>query len=321
MKFNKYILTLITALIILALVSGCTKKQSDKHDLTENGTADIALETTVQNDTDLSRLQKTILENNESVGIAYIGYVGYEANEQDVYNFVNGSQYANKYDFLHNSPLVNAGGAELYAVVIADTEYLASVYRADITDNGEYSVNTDDALYDYSGKGIDYFLLRCNESEIHSNVSLYFKKGNDSFSIFPMLSGMDGHLVAEKFYDFSIYMDYGDNSEAEDRNVEIAREILLESQEVQYYINVGMSVQYTGQINEIEGRPCLIFVLGTNRDDQFVRERYYGVCDNLIYFYDTLNDKWEVLGKGYVFSNISIKLLTGSYAAASGGVF
>ncbi len=298
MKFNKYILTLITALIILALVSGCTKKQSDKHDLTENGTADIALETTVQNDTDLSRLQKTILENNESVGIAYIGYVGYEANEQDVYNFVNGSQYANKYDFLHNSPLVNAGGAELYAVVIADTEYLASVYRADITDNGEYSVNTDDALYDYSGKGIDYFLLRCNESEIHSNVSLYFKKGNDSFSIFPMLSGMDGHLAAGRFYDFSIYNDYVGSGEPEDKDVKIATELLLESEEVQYYINMGMSVQYTGQINEIEGRPCLIFVLGTNRDDQFVRERYYGVCDNLIYFYDALNDTWEVLGKG-----------------------
>ena len=298
MKFNKYILTLITALIILALVSGCTKKQSDKHDLTENGTADIALETTVQNDTDLSRLQKTILENKESVGIAYIGYVGYEANEQDVYRFVNNSQYADKYDFLYNSPLVNAGGAELYAVVIADTEYPASVYRADITDNGEYSVNTDDALYDYSGKGIDYFLLRCNESEIHSNVSLYFKKGNDSFSIFPMLSGMDGHLAAGRFYDFSIYNDYVGSVEPEDKDVKIATEILLESEEVQYYINMGMSVQYTGQINEIEGRPCLIFVLGTNRDDQFVRERYYGVCDNLIYFYDTLNDTWEVLGKG-----------------------
>ena len=298
MKINKYILTLITALIILAPVSGCTQKQSDKHDLTEKGTADITLETTVQNDTDLSRLQKTILENNESVGIAYIGYVGYEANEQDVYRFVNNSQYADKYDFLYNSPLVNAGGAELYAVVIADTEYLASVYRADITDNGEYSVNTDDALYDYSGKGIDYFLLRCNESEIHSNVSLYFKKGNDSFLIFPMLSGMDGHLAAGRFYDFSIYTDYVGSGEPEDKDVKIATEILLESEEVQYYINMGMSVQYTGQINEIEGRPCLIFVLGTNRDDQFVRERYYGVCDNLIYFYDALNDTWEVLGKG-----------------------
>ena len=298
MKLSKYILTLLIVLAVIAAFSGCEAKPSDDSNLTENKTTDVSHLTTVQNDTDLSRLQKTILDNNESVGIAYIGYVGYEANEQEVYSFLDNSQYADKYDFLCESPLVNAGGAELYAVVIADVKYSASVYRAEITDNGEYSVKTDDALYNYSGNGIDYFLLRCNESEIHSNVSLYFKKGNDSFSVFPMLSGMDGHLVAEKFYDFSVYTDYVNNSEPEDRNVEIAREILSESQEVQYYINKGMSVQYTGQIREIDGRPCWIFVLGTDRDDQFVRERYYGVCDNLIYFYDTLNDKWEVLGRG-----------------------
>ena len=298
MKLNKYIITLLMALIMLASVSGCGTKPTDNPDLTENRTTDSSSETTVQNDTDLSKLQKTILDNKEAVGIAYIGYVGYEADEKEVLDFLKNSQYAEKYDFLCESPLVNAGGAELYAVVIADTEYSASVYRAEITDNGEYSVKTENALYNYSGNGIDYFLLRCNESEIHSNVSLYFKKGNDSFSVFPMLSGMDGRLVAEKFYDVSVYTDYGDNSETEDRNVEIAREILSESQEVQYYINLGMSVQYTGQISEIDGRPCWIFALGTNRDDQFVREHYYGVCDNLIYFYDTLNDKWEVLGKG-----------------------
>lgn len=298
MKLNKYIITLLIALIMLASASGCRAKPTDNPDLTENQTTDSSPVTTVQNDTDLSKLQKTILDNKKVVGIAYIGYVGHEANEKEVLNFVKNSQYADKYDFLCESPLVNAGGAELYAVVIADVKYSASVYRAEITDNGEYSVKTDDALYNYSGNGIDYFLLRCNESEIHSNVSLYFKKGNDSFSVFPMLSGMDGHLVAEKFYDFSVYTDYVNNSEPEDRNVEIAREILSESQEVQYYINKGMSVQYTGQIREIDGRPCWIFVLGTDRDDQFVRERYYGVCDNLIYFYDTLNDKWEVLGRG-----------------------
>ena len=298
MKINKYIVTLLIALIMLASASGCRAKPTDNPDLTENQTTDSSPATTVQNDTDLSKLQKTILDNKEVVGIAYIGYVGHEANEKEVLNFVKNSQYADKYDFLCESPLVNAGGAELYAVVIADVKYSASVYRAEITDNGEYSVKTDDALYNYSGNGIDYFLLRCNESEIHSNVSLYFKKGNNSFSVFPMLSGMDGHLVAEKFYDFSVYTDYVNNSEPEDRNVEIAREILSESQEVQYYINIGMSVQYTGEIREIDGRPCWIFALGTDRDDQFVRERYYGVCDNLIYFYDTLNDKWEVLGRG-----------------------
>lgn len=298
MKINKYIITLLIALIMLASASGCRAKPTDNPDLTENQTTGTSPATTVQNDTDLSKLQKTILDNKEAVGIAYIGYVGHEANEKEVLNFVKNSQYADKYDFLCESPLVNAGGAELYAVVIADVKYSASVYRAEITDNGEYSVKTDDALYNYSGNGIDYFLLRCNESEIHSNVSLYFKKGNDSFSVFPMLSGMDGHLVAEKFYDFSVYTYYVNNSEPEDRNVEIAREILSESQEVQYYINIGMSVQYTGEIREIDGRPCWIFALGTDRDDQFVRERYYGVCDNLIYFYDTLNDKWEVLGRG-----------------------
>ena len=298
MKINKYIITVLIALIMLASASGCRAKPTDNPDLTENQTTVSSPATTVQNDTDLSKLQKTILDNKKVVGIAYIGYVGHEANEKEVLNFVKNSQYADKYDFLCESPLVNAGGAELYAVVIADVKYSASVYRAEITDNGEYSVKTDDALYNYSGNGIDYFLLRCNESEIHSNVSLYFKKENDSFSVFPMLSGMDGHLVAEKFYDFSVYTDYVNNSEPEDRNVEIAREILSESQEVQYYINKGMSVQYTGQIRKIDGRPCWIFVLGTDRDDQFVRERYYGVCDNLIYFYDTLNDKWEVLGRG-----------------------
>lgn len=298
MKINKCIITLLIALIMLASASGCRAKPTDNPDLTESQTTGTSPATTVQKDTDLSKLQKTILDNKEAVGIAYIGYVGHEANEKEVLNFVKNSQYADKYDFLCESPLVNAGGAELYAVVIADVKYSASVYRAEITDNGEYSVKTDDALYNYSGNGIDYFLLRCNESEIHSNVSLYFKKGNDSFSVFPMLSGMDGHLVAEKFYDFSVYTDYVNNSEPEDRNVEIAREILSESQEVQYYINKGMSVQYTGQIREIDGRPCWIFALGTDRDDQFVRERYYGVCDNLIYFYDTLNDKWEVLGRG-----------------------
>ncbi len=298
MKINKYIITLLIALIMLASASGCRAKPTDNSDLTESQTTGTSPATTVQKDTDLSKLQKTILDNKEAVGIAYIGYVGHEANEKEVLNFVKNSQYADKYDFLCESPLVNAGGAELYAVVIADVKYSAYVYRAEITDNGEYSVKTDDALYNYSGNGIDYFLLRCNESEIHSNVSLYFKKGNDSFSVFPMLSGMDGHLVAEKFYDFSVYTDYVNNSEPEDRNVEIAREILSESQEVQYYINKGMSVQYTGEIREIDGRPCWIFALGTDRDDQFVRERYYGVCDNLIYFYDTLNDKWEVLGRG-----------------------
>ena len=51
-----------------------------------------------------------------------------------------------------------------------------------------------------------------------------------------------------------------------------------------------MSVQYTGETEVIEGKPCTVFALGTDRDDQFVRERYYAVCDNLVYSYDAEGD-------------------------------
>ena len=59
---------------------------------------------------------------------------------------------------------------------------------------------------------------------------------------------------------------------------------------VQDCINSGMSVQYTGETEVIGGKPCMVFALGTDRDDQFVCERYYAVCDNLVYSYDAEGD-------------------------------
>lgn len=84
-----------------------------------------------------------------------------------------------------------------------------------------------------------------------------------------MLSGAMGQKDTVDCYDFSIY------------GGEIG---------VQDYINSGMSVQYTGETEIIEGKPCMVFALGTDRDDQFVRERYYAVCDNLVYSYDAEGD-------------------------------
>lgn len=87
-------------------------------------------------------------------------------------------------------------------------------------------------------------------------------------------------------YDFSIY---GGEGGVQD-DVSIAYGVLLEYDEMQDYINSGMSVQYTGETEVIEGKPCMVFALGTDRDDQFVRERYYAVCDNLVYSYDAEGD-------------------------------
>lgn len=101
-----------------------------------------------------------------------------------------------------------------------------------------------------------------------------------------MLSGATGQIDTVDCYDFSIY---GGGGGVQD-DVSIAYGVLLEYDEVQDYINSGMSVQYTGETEVIEGKPCMVFALGTDRDDQFARERYYAVCDNLVYSYDAEGD-------------------------------
>ena len=40
----------------------------------------------------------------------------------------------------------------------------------------------------------------------------------------------------------------------------------------------------------------LLFALGTDHGDQFVREQLYGVCDNLIYIHDAESTEWSPVG-------------------------
>ena len=83
----------------------------------------------------------------------------------------------------------------------------------------------------------------------------------------------------------------------DESSVQIATEILLEADEVKKAVESGMKIIYTGDTQMIEGRSCLLFALGTDREDQFVMKRYYGVRDNLIYVYDSVSDTWTALGK------------------------
>ena len=117
--------------------------------------------------------------------------------------------------------------------------------------------------------------------------------GGGAIDFRPSLSMENGHLQETAgVYDFSIYEETPD-----ERSVQIATEILSEADEVKLALESGMKIMYTGDTQMIEGRTCLLFVLGTDSEGQFVRERYYGVCDNLIYVYDAVSDTWAVLGR------------------------
>ena len=81
-------------------------------------------------------------------------------------------------------------------------------------------------------------------------------------------------------------------------NIKIAREQLSETDEVSYYLGLGMSLWYTGTDEYIEGRNCPVFVLGTDHEDHFTKEHYYAVGDNVVYYYDPSGDAWLLLGAG-----------------------
>ena len=239
----------------------------------------------------LEALQQKINYRSKGAGVAFIGYVDSESSEVDLRAYYASSETGKAYPDLVHAPLYMAEGQELYAIVPPCAAGSITVYASAMNENGQYADDREHPLH--SGNLGEPLLLRCNLSEIYSNVLISATDGGGAILYRPSVSLENGHLATEQsVYDFSIYEETPD-----ERSVQIATEILSEADEVKLALENGMKIMYTGDVQMIEGRTCLLFALGTDREDQFVRERYYGVCDNLIYVYDAVSDTWAVLGR------------------------
>lgn len=88
-----------------------------------------------------------------------------------------------------------------------------------------------------------------------------------------------------------------ENSSANEneKDIEIAYGVLAENKEIKSLLESGMVIAYAGYTENIDGRECYVFVLGTDHEDHIVNEYFYGVCDNLIYVYDVLDDSWNAV--------------------------
>ena len=263
----------------------------------------------------LAILQDIIREDESQVGMAFLGYIHETAEESEILEYTRQEELAAAYPFLQDGTVVDAGGCEIYAIVPGDDSKV-SVYPAQITEEGEYLDELNNPWY--IGQENEVIILRCNISEIYSNVMVSVQKKNMSVQYRPMVSLKDGHLAAEAYcYDFSIYdndweeddSEYYDlesyNSEYSEPeyydsslDIDIAQELLAETDEVRYYLSLGMSLWYTGTEEYIDGRYCPVFVLGTDQEDHFTKENYYAVGDNVVYYYDVLGDAWLLLGAG-----------------------
>ena len=246
----------------------------------------------------LAILQDIIRENECQAGMAFLGYTYEGAETAEILEYTRQGEVATAYPFLQNGTVVDAGGYEIYAIVPGD-DCRISVYPAHPTEEGEY-LDDLNAPY-YMGQENEIIILRCNVSEIHSNVMVSVQKQNMSVQYHPMVSLKDGHLAAETHcYDFSIYYNWDEYDPGYDSelDIRIAREQLSETDEVSYYLGLGMSLWYTGTEEYIEGRNCPVFVLGTDHEDYFTKEHYYAVGDNVVYYYDLSGDAWLLQGAG-----------------------
>lgn len=281
---------------ITGTAENTTSKQEDIR-RTENN---IGITEKTYSDTDeIIELRRLTDDADDILGVAFLDYVDSSASSSQAVDALKNSFLSSVYAFLSAMPerllVLDGSGTELYAIIPKNKNCTVRVFKASVNEDGTYNDKKNTPIFET--KNGEPFVLRCNVSEIYSDVLITVSEnGGNEFEFRPMLSMMDGHLAeTRKVYDFSVYKDglFDGNS------VEIAYGLLLEADEIKHYTeDMGMSLFYTHDTQDINGRPCMIFAVGTNVDGQFVREKLYGVSDNLIYSYDVINDSWVMLGSG-----------------------
>ena len=136
-------------------------------------------------DENLVILQDIIRENECQAGMAFLGYTYEGADAAEILEYTRQGEVAAAYPFLQDGTVVDAGGYEIYAIVPGD-DCRVSVYPAQPTEEGEY-LDDLNAPY-YTGKENEIIILRCNVSEIHSNVMVSVQKQNMSIQYHPKVS-------------------------------------------------------------------------------------------------------------------------------------
>ena len=238
---------------------------------------------------ELSILQKQIGQNSCGAGVALLGYVDSELSMTDLSIYLEANAFIENYPFLSDAAYFMTEGQELYAIVPPNDKGRITVYASEITEEGEYIDEKSTPLF--QGKPGEVLVLRCNFSEIYSNVLISVTDGGGAMEFRPSISLKDGHLTElDGVYDFTVYEDF-----SEGHSIEIGLEILQEIDEVRQGLEQGMSLMYIGDTDEIDGGCCMLFALGTDSDEQFVQEKLYGVCDNRVYAYDVMEDAWNII--------------------------
>lgn len=233
----------------------------------------------------IASLRENIKQKDCMLAVGFLGYVDSQCDESAVREYIADNMLTETYSFLKDLSAVVLEGSELYAFVVADDNISITIYASQCSEQGYYVDNKDEPLYE--GKAGENIILRCNINEIFSNVLISVTDGTNVLEFHPLISQENGHIVQQDgCCDFSIYQSI------ENSSIEIAELLLSEKEEIQEAIKKGMKLLYIDETINIDGNKCLLFVVGTDNEGQFVREKYYAVVDKVIYAYYPETDNW-----------------------------
>jgi hypothetical protein len=132
-----------------------------------------------------------------------------------------------------------------------------------------------------------------------SSVSLESDKTTDADTEMGDLPDIDNDSYAENLNDDDPAFGDWDNLKQDDYNdfIGYLLEVVPEAQE---YVDMGMSALVTGETMEAGGFPaCIYVVLGTDHEQQFVREKHYAITpEGGVLELDWLTGDWEYVFGG-----------------------
>lgn len=127
--------------------------------------------------------------------------------------------------------------------------------------------------------------------------------GEDLFpgEVYLVQTDEKGHIIKFIDPDYENYFGNDTSDEIDFETQELVKNIMENEVEViKDYLNAGMAMLITGETIFLDGELCYLVSLGTNHEEQFVKEFHFAVNTSMreIYQYDVLTDVWEPLAKG-----------------------
>lgn len=157
-------------------------------------------------------------QGDYKLGVAYIGCAGNYAGETLIELFEETRHDREDLNFMQElgkCHVVKQPGEEVYVLVPADEKYVISVYDREWGDYDPDIYPKRGALR-YTGAPGEIVIVRCNQSDIMSNVEISMDTNGTEYIYSPLISLENGRLEeAPGVYDFSIYNQFDEDEEYE----------------------------------------------------------------------------------------------------------